>query len=131
MATTATRKAKPSLGAQIDTMWEIREKKRTLEASIKDLDGQLAEIELQLMEEMEANGVDKMTGKHAGVSITTNTVANITDWDEFWKFIIKTKSTQLLQRRVSDPAYRELLEMGKKVPGAEPFSKKRLNLRSL
>ena len=131
MATAATRKPKPSLGAQIDKMWDIREKKRTLEASIKDLDGQLATIEAELMEDMEANGVDKMTGKHAGVSITSNTVAHVTDWDEMWKFIIKTKNTQLLQRRVSDPAYRELLEMGKKVPGAEAFTKKRLNLRSL
>jgi hypothetical protein len=131
MATTATRKSKPSLGAQIDKMWDIREKKRTLEASIKDLDGQLATIEAELMEDMEANGVDKMTGKHAGVSITSSTVAHVTDWDEMWKFILKTKNTQLLQRRVSDPAYRELLEMGKKVPGAEAFTKKRLNLRSL
>lgn len=131
MATTATRKSKPSLGAQIDKMWDIREKKRALEASIKDLDGQLATIEAELMEDMEANGVDKMTGKHAGVSITSNTVAHVTDWDEMWKFILKTKNTQLLQRRVSDPAYRELLEMGKKVPGAEAFTKKRLNLRSL
>jgi len=131
MATTATRKPKLSLGAQIDKMWDIREKKRSLEASIKDLDGQLATIEAELMEDMEANGVDKMTGKHAGVSITSNTVAHVTDWDELWKFILKTKNTQLLQRRVSDPAYRELLEMGKKVPGAEAFAKKRLNLRSL
>ena len=131
MATAATRKPKPSLGAQIDKMWDIREKKRTLEASIKDLDGQLATIEAELMEDMEANGVDKMTGKRAGVSITSNTVAHVTDWDEMWKFILKTKNTQLLQRRVSDPAYRELLEMGKKVPGAEAFTKKRLNLRSL
>lgn len=131
MATTATRKPKLSLGAQIDKMWDIREKKRSLEASIKDLDGQLTTIEAELMEDMEANGVDKMTGKHAGVSITSNTVAHVTDWDELWKFILKTKNTQLLQRRVSDPAYRELLEMGKKVPGAEAFTKKRLNLRSL
>lgn len=131
MATAATRKPKPSLGAQIDKMWDIREKKRNLETSIKDLDSQLATIEAELMADMEANGVDKMTGKHAGVSITSNTVAHVTDWDEMWKFILKTKNTQLLQRRVSDPAYRELLEMGKKVPGAEAFTKKRLNLRSL
>ena len=69
MATAATRKPKPSLGAQIDKMWDIREKKRNLETSIKDLDSQLATIEAELMADMEANGVDKMTGKHAGVSI--------------------------------------------------------------
>lgn len=34
-------------------MWELREKKRKLEASIKDLEGQMADVESQLMERME------------------------------------------------------------------------------
>ena len=85
MATAATRKPKPSLGAQIDKMWDIREKKRNLEASIKDLDSQLATIEAEL-------------GRPGTIGVGYN---------------------------------RELLEMGKKVPGAEAFTKKRLNLRSL
>jgi hypothetical protein len=37
----------------------------------------------------------------------------------------------LLQKRVSEPAYRELLEKGKKVPGVQPFTARKLNLRSL
>ena len=129
--TPAAPKRAPSLGSQIDAMWALREKKRALEASAKEIEEQILAAEADLMEAMEANGVEKMTGRHASVSVSTSIVASVTDWDELWKFILKTKNTQLLQRRVSDPAYRELLEMGKKVPGAESFNKKRLNLRAI
>ena len=127
-----TRKAaKLTPGTTIDTMWELREKKRALEASVKDVESQIADLESKLMEDMQANGVDKMTGKHASVSITSTVVANVEDWDAFWAYIHKMKYGHLLQRRVSDPAYRELLDLGKKIPGTQPFTKKRLNLRAL
>ena len=126
-AKTAT-KATP--GAMIDSMWELREKKRALEASVKDVEGQIADLEAKLMEDMQANGIDKMTGKHASVSITSTVVANVEDWDAFWAYIHKMKYGHLLQRRVSDPAYRELLDLGKKIPGTQPFTKKRLNFRT-
>ena len=127
----AKKSAKPTPGALIDQMWELREKKRKLEASIKDLDGQMADVESQLMESMEANGVDKMTGKAASVSISTSVVANVEDWDAFLAWIYKTKNGHLLQRRVSDPAWREMVEIKGVVPGTQPFTKKRLNLRAL
>jgi hypothetical protein len=119
----------PSLGALIDQMWSLREKKRELEASVKDLDGQLSDLESTLMEQMAEQGVDKMSGAMATVSISTNTVAQVEDWESFLAYIYKKKYGHLLQRRVSDPAYRELLEQGVAVPGVSPFSKQRLNLR--
>ena len=79
---------------------------------------------------MESAGVDKFSGKLGTVSISTNVVANVEDWDALYPYIAKNKLWHLLQRRVSDPAYRELLDAGKKVPGVQPFSKKRLNLRA-
>ena len=127
----AKKPVKPTPGAMIDSMWELREKKRKLEASIKDLEGQMADVESQLMERMESDGVDKMTGKAASVSISTSTVANVEDWDAFLAWIYKTKNGHLLQRRVSDPAWREMVEIKGVVPGTQPFVKKRLNLRVL
>jgi hypothetical protein len=137
MAHEAVRPAKKSvakkpvpLGALIDQMFALREKKRELETAVKGIEGETAELEAQIMEAMEAQGVDKMSGVTASVSITTNTVANVTDWDAFWAYIHKMKYGHLIQRRVSDPAYRELLDAGRQVPGVEPFSKRRLNLRT-
>src|SRR3546814_9446816 len=71
---------RPPRSTRTDTLFPYTTLFRS-EASIKDLDGQLADIESKLMEDMEANGIDKMTGKAAGVSISTSTVANVEDWD--------------------------------------------------
>lgn len=119
-----------TLGKDIDDLFQLREKKRKLESAIKDIEGQASLIEERLMENMEKNGVERTTGKLGTVSITSSVVANVEDWDLFGAYIIKNKLLHMLQRRVSDPAYRELLDAGKKVPGVQPFNKKRLNLRA-
>lgn len=121
----------PTMGTLIDSIWATREEKRRLQAQLKEVDGAIEALESQLMDRMKAEGTDKAQGQKASVSVSTNTVANVEDWGAFWAFIIKKKYTHLLQRRVSDPAYRELLEAGQKVPGVEPFSKRTLNVRSL
>lgn len=130
-ATKTTKKTvAPTPGQDIDALFELREKKRKLEASIKDLEGQAALIEERLMESMDQSGIEKMTGSKASVSISTTTVANVEDWDAFLAWIYKTKNGHLLQRRVSDAAWREMVEIKKVVPGTQPFTKKRLNLRA-
>ena len=133
MPTTAKTTKTPTTllkGTTVDKLVGLRNKKRDLEASVKSLEGQIEDLQSQLLEEMEAAGVDKFSGKLGTVSISTNVVANVEDWDLLYPYIAKNKAWHLLQRRVSDPAYRELLEAGKKVPGVQPFSKKRLNLRA-
>jgi hypothetical protein len=133
MPTTAKTTKTPTTllkGTTVDKLVGLRNKKRDLEASVKSLEGQIEELQSQLLEEMEAAGVDKFSGKLGTVSISTNVVANVEDWDALYPYIAKNKLWHLLQRRVSDPAYRELLDAGKKIPGVQPFSKKRLNLRA-
>lgn len=133
MPTTAKTTKTPTTllkGPTVDKLVGLRNKKRDLEASVKSLEGQIEELQSQLLEEMESAGVDKFSGKLGTVSISTNVVANVEDWDALYPYIAKNKLWHLLQRRVSDPAYRELLDAGKKVPGVQPFSKKRLNLRA-
>lgn len=120
-----------SIGALIDRMWAVREQKRGLEKQIGELDQVLDDLDNQLRERLTEAGLEKATGAKASASVSTTVVADVQDWDKFWTYIIKNKYTHLLQRRVSDPAYRELLDAGKKVPGVQPFVKKRVNLRTL
>jgi len=115
----------------IDQFWVAREEKRALEEQVKEVEVKIKEIEASLMDQMEEQGLEKATGSKASASISASTVADVQDWDLFWPYIAKNKYWHLVQRRVSDPAYRELLDAGKKVPGVQPFVKRRLNLRSL
>lgn len=131
---TATATKPPAMGPLIDKMWAEREAIRKLEAEVAERKKVLDELEVKLMDAMGANGLDKATGRAASVSLTKTVVADV-QGDEGWKafhaYIKKTGYFHLLQRRVSDAAYRELLEQGKKVPGVQPFNKVRLNLRTL
>jgi hypothetical protein len=120
-----------TIGSRIDKMEALRASKRELEAQIKLLDADYAGLEEALISEMDKQGVEKASGKKATVSFTSTTVANVDNWDEFLEFVYENKFGHLLQRRVSDPAYRELLDLGKVVPGATPFIKRRTNLRSI
>lgn len=126
----ATKRLVP-LGALVDDLWAVREAKRELEVEMKAIEAKIEAKTLELMERMEKEGIDKMSGTKASLSIGAAITANVVDWDAFGAYIIKSKYLHLLQRRVSDPAFRELLEGGKKVPGVEPFVKKRLNVRSI
>jgi len=123
-----------SVGAMIDQLWSLREQKRKLEADANAVSEKMTDLEETLLARMDSEGVDKATGKLATVSFSHSVVANIVgddNWAKFHAYIKKTGYFHLLQKRVSEPAYRELLDAGKKVPGAEPFVKKRLNLRTL
>jgi len=119
------------LGKIIDKMFDLREKKRSLDAEAAKVEAEYKEQEELLMERMTKEDTDKAAGKKASVSISTGIVANVTDWQAVEAFVKKTGNFQLYQRRISDAAYRELMETsGKKgVPGMEPFTKRRINLR--
>jgi hypothetical protein len=118
------------IGPTIDKLNALREKKRELETQVADIEAEYKTLEELLMEKLEAEGSDKGAGKTASASISRSVVGNVTDWEKFNAFVKKTGFFHLFQRRLSDAAVRELFEQGKKIPGCEPFTKKRLNLRS-
>lgn len=115
----------------IDGIWALREKKRDLEAQVKTVEEQIAEKELALLERMDKEGIDKSTGKLASVGVSEVTSFSIKDFDATFAWAVKNKAQHIFQRRVSDVACREVFEMGKSIPGLEPFKKRKLNVRTL
>lgn len=120
-----------TMGSTIDSLWAKREEKREVEAKVKVIESEIAAIEESLMDRMDKEETSKSQGTKASVSITQATVANVEDWAAFHAYVAKNKYFHLLQKRVSDPAVRELWDAGKKVPGVQPFTKRKLNIRSL
>jgi len=120
-----------TLGAAIDALWAQREKKRKLEAQVKEVEAAIADSEAKVMEMMDGEGVEKTTGKKASVSITTSIVPQCEDWDLFYEYIRKNKYFHLLERRPSVTGCRELFETKGKIPGVLPITKRKLNLRTV
>lgn len=125
------KKGPPPMGLQIDALYKLKQELSEHQKKEEAIKLKIAEAETKLMETLEAQGVDKSTGKLATVSISETLTGNVTDWDVFGAYVIKTKQMHLLQRRISDPAIRELFTLKGSVPGVEPFTKKRLNVRKV
>lgn len=139
----------PTVGSLIDKLDDLREKKRKADLVVKELETQYSELDTVLMQRLQAEGMQKASGKKATYSLGEEVVATVNDWDIAWKTI--AKQPQLMQRRISNPAFRELLEHSKikfgnvKLTEAEekkatafyaklgmtPFVKIKSNLRSI
>lgn len=122
---------KPTIGSLIDNMSTLREQRRALAEQDKTLSGQISAIEEQLIEQMEADGMVKCTGKLASATISESTQFNVADWEVFMAYLIKSKQGHLVQRRVSAPAVAELFASKGVVPGLEPFTQRKINLRNV
>jgi hypothetical protein len=118
------------IGPIIDQLHDLRERKRELMKQVEVIEAEYGALEEQLMEKLDKEGTGKGAGTKASASISVSVVGNVTDWDKFHAYVKKTGFFHLFQRRLSDPAVRELFDQGKKVPGVEPFKKRRLNLLS-
>lgn len=120
-----------TLGALIDALDDAREVKRALAVQTKEAEAVYNDLAAEIIAKMDAEDTRKGEGKKAGASITEVVVAEIEDFDALTAYVKKTGYFHLFQRRISDPAFRELQETKGRVPGLKPFTKRNLNLRSL
>lgn len=120
-----------TLGDKINELYELRESMRDLNAQLKALKEQYDEMELSVLNEMDAQGTTLTRSARASVSVSESTVPTVTDWEAVYDYVRANDAMYLFERRVAATAWRELLESGDKVPGTEPFTKRSLSLRKL
>jgi hypothetical protein len=110
-----------SLGNLIDQRFELRNTRMAKAKEVDELKRQERVLEDEIQAAMKAAGDLRMAGgKLANVSINPITVASVSDWDKVFAYIKETGYFHLLQKRMSEPAYRELLGHDITVPGTEP-----------
>lgn len=122
-------KAAPAvtLGALNDRLFALRMQKADADKVVKAIEKEIDETEQELMQRLEAEGTDRCSAKLGSISIQTSQEPQVEDWDVFTAFIKKKNFFHLLQRRVSAPAWRELVERGQQPPGTTSFTRKKLH----
>ena len=117
-----------SLGATIDERYKVRAERLALEKEVNKLKVREKELEGLVLEGLNTTGLTKASGALATASINPTTVATVENWDLLYEYIHEHKYFHLLHRRVSDPAYRELLVAEGAVPGVVPTTITKLSL---
>ena len=110
---------------------EILSRKQKFDKEIAPLVKKRAELEEHSLGLLAAQRSTGAKGTKAQMERKKKTSYNIGNWDELWKFIVKTDSPDLVQRRLSSTAINSRLDNGIKVPGLKKFTRYVLSVRKL
>ena len=119
-----------TVGSMIDHLHVLREKRRQLEKEIENINKEYSLVEVDLLRQMQAQGLEKAGGQFASAAITDSVKPTVEDWDLFYNFIKKNDYFHLLERRPSVTGCRELFETKGKIPGVVPFTIQKVSLRN-
>lgn len=123
--------ATPSVGAMIDALHAKREEIRKLTKEVDRLKLERDDLEHQLIETMDAQGVQMSRSEKATASISETLRPLVEDWNSFYDWIHRNKAYYMLERRPAAAAYRELMEQRKRpIPGVSSFTQRSVLLRT-
>ena len=105
------------LGETIDLLYETRQQRLELEKSAQELKSKETQLREELLDMLSSIGLEKASGKQATVGIRRNEVPLVVEWEDIHQFIKTSDRFDLLQKRLSAPAWRELYQGGILVPG--------------
>ena len=117
------------LDEKIDHMYALRDRKRGLEAQIKEISAEIAECNDWLLDKLKEVGTTTARGNLASATITESVVPNIEDWGAVSDWIIENDAVYLVHRRISAGPWKELMDAGTIVPGIAPYTKRAISLR--
>lgn len=111
-------------------LFEIRSEKAALKDKEKSLSAEADLIEAELLKRMDEQGSTRVSTSLGTAIVTETVLPNVNDWDALYEWIKANDAFHILQRRVSSPAYRELLDTGTELPGTNPYRERSISLRS-
>lgn len=118
-----------NLGELIDARVQNKRQIDQLNSRLKELNKKKQELDWQCIRNLDEQGSRKGGNSAANITINEDTVPEVHDWDEFFKWLSETKHWAVLQRRLSGPACRELWAMGVDIPGVKQRELRKLSIR--
>lgn len=116
----------------ISELWHLREDLRNLAKQEKELKAQYTEVKNELLAKLDEQGVSGTKTSVARVHITESQVANITDKDLFWDYVLETQSFHLIHKHPAATAIKELVIIqGESVPGISLLTLRDLSLTTV
>lgn len=122
MATEVKYKFPKALGACADKLFELRNRRLAEQKKVDEIAAEETALKNHIIENLPKSEASGVAGKLARVTVVTKQVPQVKDWDAFYKYVKKTGSFDLMQKRLTDAAIKERWEAGKEVPGVEHFN---------
>lgn len=111
-----------AMGACADRLYQLRQKRLEMQKEVDKVAAEETALKNHIIENLPKSEASGVAGKLARVTVVTKQIPQVKDWDAFYKYVKKTGSFDLMQRRITDAAIKERWEAGKEVPGVEHFN---------
>jgi hypothetical protein len=120
---------KPTAGQLIHALSSTDDKLAKLNGDIRTLKLERDAIVEQLEALMDEQGTTMLAADGLVCERKEDEVPQLSDWTALARFVLRHKRLDLFQRRISAPAWRELLADMKEVPGITPYTVRKLSVR--
>ena len=114
----------------MNKLTDMREVIASTEQGLKELKQRRTDLEAKLIAKMNDQGLDRIGNDRCSISVKTEVVPTVEDWDAVYRHILSTEQFELLHKRMSASAYREFLSLDMELPGVKPTDVIRINYRS-
>ena len=119
-----------TLDDKMNMLANTRAKLKVLLDQEKELKNVQNALEAEIAADMERQGLTQTGNDVCTISLKTETVPTVEDWDVLHQHITDTGRFELLQKRMSATAYRELIAMEPSVPSVRSTELTKVNFRS-
>lgn len=116
------------LGELIDKLTELKLQRQYHEKQAEKIGTEMAGVEEEIIHMMADAHLEKAAHGGTAVAPKDHVYAHVESWEKLYDFIETNRYWHLLEKRVSVTGYRELLELGRDVPGVVPFVKTKLSV---
>lgn len=106
---------------------QVRDQVEQLNNQIKELEAQRRNLDAATLQLMSEQGIQNTAISSARVAVSTQEIANVTDWESFYQYIHQHHAFHLLHRRISAAAAAEIVRLDGELPGVEVSEQPRLN----
>lgn len=114
-----------------DLLYTTRQARLDLDKKVEELKKRETMLREHLIENLPASEATGVAGKVARATVVTKEEPQVEDWDSFYAYVHKNKFYHLLQRRLSNPAVKELWEAHKVVKGVGKIIVKTISLNKV
>lgn len=112
----------PSMGLCADLYAETRELRLEMQKVVDAVKKRESEIREHIIQNLSKSDDTGAAGKRYRAQIVLKPTPTVRDWDKVWDYIFKTRRTDLLQKRISDRAVKDMWEEDQEMPGVEKFN---------
>ena len=123
-------RSKKNVGEMVDLLFTLKSELKEVQELESALSSAVEYLQNKIIEVMDELSIDKVSRKGVGtVSSKVELYPNVVDMDALVKYMYENNYSGLLQKRISAPLFREILEETGEYPdGVDAYPKAKLNI---